>query len=1250
MTLTSTNRKSASATSAERARFDDILDQRILVIDGAMGTMMQKQGLEERDYRGTRFSGAEATLKGNHDLISITRPDVLRSIHDGFLEAGADIIETNTFSATTVAQAEYGLQDAVVDINRAAARIAREAADAWTAQTPDKPRFVAGAIGPTSKTLSLSERVDMPSFRSITFEQLKEAYAEQARTLIEEGVDLLLVETIFDTLNAKAAIRAIEEAGADIGRRPPLMLSVAITDASGRTLSGQTVDAFWNSVAHAQPLSVGVNCSLGAKDMRPYVQELSRIAPCYVSSYPNAGLPNAFGEYDEAPETTASLLAEFAESGLVDIVGGCCGTTPEHIARIAQGVAGFGTRDREGARSHESSKTWFSGLETLGIDETSGFLMVGERTNVTGSARFRKLIQANDFEAALDVALDQVRGGANLLDVNMDEGLLDSEACMTTFLNLIATEPEISRIPIMVDSSKWSVLQAGLRCLQGKGVVNSISLKEGEDDFLAKAREIKGYGAGAVVMAFDEEGQAADEDRKVEICERAYRLLVDEAGFDPRDIIFDPNILAIGTGIEEHADYAVAFIEATRRIKASCPGAKISGGVSNLSFSFRGNNVVREAIHSAFLYHAIRAGMDMAIVNAGMIQVYEDIPKDLLERVEDLIFNRRPDATERLMEFAQAMGDKGGKKREVDLSWREAPVEKRLEHALVHGIVDFIEDDTEEARQGFARPLEVIEGPLMDGMRVVGDLFGAGKMFLPQVVKSARAMKKAVAILEPYIEEEKAALLAAGGSEETEKKTGGTVVMATVKGDVHDIGKNIVGVVLGCNNYEVVDMGVMVPADQILAKAREVDADMIGLSGLITPSLDEMVFVAKEMKREGFEVPLLIGGATTSPQHTAVKIAPCYEQPVVHVHDASRSVGVVSDLLDEERRLEVKRANDEKQAKIRENWRIRQERPMLSYERALENRHAIEWRAEDVAAPSFVGRRVLRDIPLAELAPLIDWTMFFVSWELKGKFPEILDHPEQGEAARELYENAREMLDSLVENGSLRAEAVLGFWPARSEGEDIVLGAPDAPETEAARFPMLRQQQVHPDDRPNKSLADLVAPKDSGHQDHLGLFAVAIHGAEDLAKLYESDRNDYDAIMVKAIADRLAEAAAEWLHRRARIEWGHETEGDYALEDLLKERYRGIRPAFGYPACPDHSQKQLHFDLLEAGEIGCALTDHMAMTPAASISGFYFGHPEAKYFGVGRLDRDQVEDYAERAGMALAEAERWLAPWLAYDV
>jgi 5-methyltetrahydrofolate--homocysteine methyltransferase len=1217
----------------------EILARRILVLDGAMGTMLQRENLVEEDFRGERFKDAQKLLKGNYDLISVTRPDLLRSVHDEYFAAGADIIETNTFSGTSVAQSEYGLEWAAREINLCAARVARQSADHWSARTPDRPRFVAGAMGPTARTLSLSPKVEDPAFRAVTFAQLEAAYKEQVLALLEGGVDLLLVETIFDTLNAKAALFAIDKACAEFGRRPPVMLSVAITDASGRTLSGQTIDSFWNSVAHAQPFSVGVNCSLGAKEMRPYVAELSKIAPCYVSSYPNAGLPNAFGEYDEAPETTGALLGEFAGSQIVDIVGGCCGTTPEHIRAIAERVANRPMRDRATPAERRQGRAFFTGLETLTVDETTNFVIIGERTNVSGSARFRKLIEAGDFEAAVEVAVQQVRSGANVLDVNMDAGMLDSEACMRTFLNHIATEPEVARIPVMVDSSKWTVLRAGLECLQGKGIVNSISLKEGEDVFRAQAREIQRFGAGVVVMAFDEQGQATETAHKVSICQRAFRILVDEVGFAPGDVIFDPNILAIGTGIEEHANYGKNFIDAAREIRAQCPGSHISGGVSNLSFSFRGNDQVREAIHSAFLYHAIRAGMDMGIVNAGMIQVYEDIPKELLERVEDLIFNRRPDATDRLMELAATLSA-GGKKREVDLSWRNAPVAKRLAHALVHGIVDFIEVDTEEARLSFARPLEVIEGPLMDGMRIVGDLFGQGKMFLPQVVKSARAMKKAVGYLEPFMAAAKAG---------EKHKSAGKVVVATVKGDVHDIGKNIVGVVLGCNDYEVIDLGVMVPADKILEAARVHGADMIGLSGLITPSLDEMVFVAKEMARQGFDLPLLIGGATTSAQHTAVKIAPAYGLPVVHVHDASRSVGVVSDLLDPGRRVTLDAANRDKQERMREAWRTRQATPLLSHERALQNRHKIQWRAADVPTPMFIGRHVIEDFSISELVPFIDWTMFFVAWELKGKFPRILDDPEIGAAARELYDNAREVLARVVADGALTARAVYGFWPAYAEGEDIVLYHDTARSDEAARFPMLRQQTVHPDTRPNRSLADLIAPRETGLHDHMGLFAATIHGADELAAKFVADKNDYDAIIVKALADRLAEAFAEVLHARARRDWGYETKAEFTPAEMLNEEYRGIRPAFGYPACPDHSQHRAHFDLLNVAEIGGGLTEHMAMTPAASVSGFYFAHPESKYFGVGRIDKDQLVDYAKRAKLARSEAERWLRPWLAYE-
>jgi len=1239
MTIQTSKTARPRSSQETLAQLEDILARRILVLDGAMGTMLQREELTEADFRGEHFQSAEKLLKGNYDLISVTRPELLRSIHDAYFAAGADIVETNTFSATSVAQSEYGLESAVRAINLGAARAAREAADAWTLRTPDRPRFVAGAIGPTARTLSLSPKVEDPAFRAITFAQLEAAYVEQVLALLEGGVDLLLVETIFDTLNAKAALFAVDKACAEFGRRPPVMLSVAITDASGRTLSGQTVDGFWNSVAHARPFSVGVNCSLGAKEMRPYVAELSKIAPCYVSSYPNAGLPNAFGEYDEAPETTGALLGEFAASHIVDIVGGCCGTTPDHIRAIAERVAEHSTRDRRAPAESRQGKAYFSGLETLLVDESTNFVIVGERTNVSGSARFQKLIEAGDFEAAVAVAAQQVRSGANVLDVNMDAGMLDSEKCMRTFLNLIATEPEVARIPVMVDSSKWTVLRAGLECLQGKGIVNSISLKEGEAEFRRQATEIQRFGAGVVVMAFDEQGQATETAHKVAICQRAFRILTEEVGFTPGDVIFDPNILAIGTGIEEHNDYGKNFIEAAREIRKSCPGAHISGGVSNLSFSFRGNDQVREAIHSAFLYHAIRAGMDMGIVNAGMIQVYEEIPKVLLERVEDLIFNRRPEATERLMELAATLSA-GGKKREVDLSWRNAPVAKRLQHALVHGIVDFIEVDTEEARLSFTRPLEVIEGPLMDGMRVVGDLFGQGKMFLPQVVKSARAMKKAVGYLEPYMNAEKAG---------EKHRSAGKVVVATVKGDVHDIGKNIVGVVLGCNDYEVIDLGVMVPAEKILEAARVHGADMIGLSGLITPSLDEMVFVAQEMARQGLDLPLLIGGATTSSQHTAVKIAPHYGQPVVHVHDASRSVGVVSDLLDAARRKTLDAANREKQARVREAWRTRQEKPLLSQERSIGNRHTFEWRAEDVPAPTFIGRHVIDDISISELVPFIDWTMFFVAWELKGKFPNLLDDPEIGPAARELYDNAREILGQIVASGELKARGVYGFWPAHGEGEDVVLYHNTTRTEVAVRFPMLRQQQVHTDDRPNRSLADLVAPVSSGLADHVGLFAVTIHGADELAARFVADKNDYDAIIVKALADRLAEAFAEVLHARARRDWGYETKKEFTPAEILGEAYRGIRPAFGYPACPDHSQHRAHFDLLDVTEIGGGLTDHMAMTPAASVSGFYFGHPESKYFGVGRIDKDQLTDYATRAGLSRSEAERWLRPWLAYE-
>jgi len=1222
------------------AVLDGLLEQRILMIDGATGTMIQRHTLTEEDFRGERFADHPSPLKGNNDLLVLTRPDIVTGVHEAFLEAGADIIETNTFSGTAVAQADYGLQQVVYELNVEGARLARAAADEWTGRTPDRPRFVAGAIGPTNRTLSISPDVEDPSARAITFEELRSAYAEQVRGLVDGGADLLLVETIFDTLNAKAAIAAIEDEAVRTGLRLPLMLSVTITDRSGRTLSGQTIEAFWNSVSHARPFSVGINCALGAADMRPYMAELSRVAGCWTTCYPNAGLPNAFGGYDEMPEDTARELREFAGSGLVNMLGGCCGTTPEHIRAIATAVAGVPPRTRPVI----APLTRLSGLEPLTMRPEDNFLMVGERTNVTGSKRFARLILEGDYTTALEVAAEQVRNGANIIDVNMDEAMLDSERAMTTFLNMVATEPDIARAPIMVDSSKWSVIEAGLRCIQGKGIVNSISLKEGEAEFLERARAAHLYGAAMVVMAFDEEGQADTATRKVEICERAYGLLVAE-GIPPEDIIFDPNIFAVATGIEEHNRYALDFVEATRMIKERCPGAKVSGGVSNLSFSFRGNDVVREAMHSAFLLRATRAGMDMGIVNAGQLVVYEQIDEELLEHVEDVLWDRRPDATERLVELADRVKGAGAE-RVVDQAWRAGTVEERLSHALVNGITDFIEADTEEARAAYGSPLDVIEGPLMAGMSVVGDLFGAGKMFLPQVVKSARVMKRSVAYLEPFMEEEKAAAQAAGRDVEAQ----GTIVMATVKGDVHDIGKNIVGVVLGCNNYRVVDLGVMVPAERILEAAKAEKADMVGLSGLITPSLDEMVNVAAEMQRRGMHIPLLIGGATTSRQHTAVKIAPAYERPVAHVLDASRAVGVVAGFLDPGRREQVAAQVVEDQERLRVQYAERAARPLHRLEEARRRRPKIDWDASELPVPAFTGRRVLADVPLAEIVPFIDWTFFFHAWELRGKFPDVLDHPDHGEAARELYANATAMLERLVEAGELKASGVYGFWPAVSEGDDIVLFTDAGLAEEAARFPMLRQQREKADDKPQYSLADFVAPRESGRVDHVGAFALTAGiGAEDIARAFEAQHDDYSAIMAKALADRLAEAFAEMLHRRARREWGYAADEDLSREDLIAERYRGIRPAFGYPACPDHLPKRRLFDLLGAEDVGMSLSESLAMLPAASVSGIYLQHPEARYFAVGRVGRDQVEDYARRMGMPLDEIERWLAPNLGYE-
>ncbi|XVV14847.1 methionine synthase [Actinoplanes sp. CA-131856] len=1200
------------------AELKRLLGERILVLDGAWGTMLQGAGLGPEDYRGDMIPADHPQdVTGDPDLLILTRPDVILDVHRQYLAAGADITTTNTFTATSIAQADYGLEHLVRDMNVKAAQLARQAAD-----EAGGTRFVAGSVGPLNVTLSLSPKVDDPAYRAVTFDQVKAAYAEQIAALAEGGVDLLLIETIFDTLNAKAAVAAAREVAPDL----PLWISVTIVDLSGRTLSGQTVEAFWRSIERAEPLVVGVNCSLGATEMRPHVTDLARLSNVYVASHPNAGLPNAFGGYDEQPAETAALVKGFIDDGLVNIVGGCCGTTPAHIGQIALAARGATPR----VINPPAETTRFSGLEPFAIGPDTGFVMIGERTNVTGSAKFRRLIEADNYQGAVDVALDQVRGGANLLDVNMDADLLDSEQAMTTFLNLIATEPEVARIPVMIDSSKWSVLEAGLKCVQGKGVVNSISLKEGEEPFLEHARKIRDFGAGVVVMAFDEQGQADTRDRKVEICGRAYDLLVNVAGFAPDDIIFDPNVLAVATGIAEHNGYAKAFIEALPLIKERCPGARTSGGISNLSFSFRGNDVVREAMHSAFLFHAVKAGLDMGIVNAGQLAVYQDIPADLLELVEDVLFDRRPDATDRLVKFASTVTGKG-KQREVDLSWREAPVAERLSYALVHGIVDFIEDDTEEARQQFARPLEVIEGPLMDGMKVVGDLFGSGKMFLPQVVKSARVMKRSVAYLEPYMEAEKEQARLEGRVETSRGQ--GKVVLATVKGDVHDIGKNIVGVVLGCNNYEVIDLGVMVPAAKILDTAVAEGADVIGLSGLITPSLDEMVAVGAEMQRRGLKLPLLIGGATTSKQHTAVRIAPAYEASTVHVLDASRVVGVVSDLLDPDRAEKLDVANRADQERLREQHANRHAQPLLTLEQARANREEVDF--GDLPTPAFTGVRDVQPT-IAQLREMIDWQFLFLAWELKGKYPAILEQP----VARELFDDANTLLDKIIAEGSFQARGRYAFWPAHSDGDDIVLG-------NGVKFPMLRQQTQKPEGRANRSLADYIAPAGSG--DHLGGFAVAIHGAEDLAARYEAENDDYRAIMVKALADRLAEAFAEYLHLQVRRQW-FEPDAKPKLEDLHAERFRGIRPALGYPASPDHSEKKDLFDLLGTREIGVGLTESYAMTPAAAVSGLIFAHPDSRYFTVGRLGKDQIVDYAARRGMSVDEVERWLRPNLAYEI
>jgi 5-methyltetrahydrofolate--homocysteine methyltransferase len=1217
--------------------FHRLLGERVLVLDGAMGTVIQSYRLDEHDYRGERFRDWSQDLKGNNDLLVLTRPEVIGEIHRRYLEAGADIIETNTFNSNAPSQSDYGMQSLVRELNLTAAQIARRAADEVAART-GRTRFVAGALGPTNRTASLSPDVNDPGFRNITFDQLVATYAEATRALVEGGVDLILLETIFDTLNAKAALFAVRSILDELGLDLPLMISGTITDASGRTLSGQTVEAFWNSLRHARPTVIGLNCALGARQLRPYIEELSRLADCRVCAYPNAGLPNAFGEYDQSAAEMAGLIREFAASGFVNVVGGCCGTTPEHIARIADAVRGLPAR-RPAALE---PRCRLAGLEPLNIGPDSLFVNVGERTNVTGSARFRRLIEAEDYAGAVEVARQQVDNGAQVIDVNMDEGMLDSEGAMVRFLNLLAAEPDVARVPVMIDSSKWAVIEAGLKCIQGKGIVNSISLKEGEGPFLEQARLIRAYGAAVVVMAFDEQGQADSVQRKVEICRRSYSLLVERAGFPPEDIIFDPNIFAVATGIESHDRYALDYIEAAAEIRASCPHALVSGGVSNVSFAFRGNDPVREAMHSVFLYHAIRAGMAMGIVNAGQLAIYEEIRAELRERVEDVILARRSDATERLLEIAERFRGGQAERRAEEAAWRGWPVTKRLEHALVKGIDEHIVEDTEAARVELGSPLAVIEGALMDGMNVVGDLFGAGKMFLPQVVKSARVMKKAVAYLVPYLEQEQAGAA----------RSNGRIVLATVKGDVHDIGKNIVGVVLQCNNFEVIDLGVMVPADRILETARRENANMIGLSGLITPSLDEMVHVAREMTRQGFEVPLLIGGAATSPAHTAVKIDPEYGPPVVYVKDASRAVGVCQSLVsggpDGEFVQRVKREHAERRA---QHGGRRLKGPALSLEQARANRYSCDWSAYRPPVPRLLGLRSFEDIPLEELVRYIDWMPFFNAWEFAGKFPDILTDPVVGEAASNLYADARKMLKRMIAERWVRASAVVGFFPAGSVDEDIEVYTDESRETVAWTLHHLRQQKAKPEGQPHYALPDFVAPRASGVADWIGAFAVTTGiGLEEKLGEFEACHDDYSGIMLKALADRFAEALAERMHERVRREfWGYAPEERFTNDQLIREDYRGIRPAPGYPACPDHTEKATLWQMLDVERnASIRLTESYAMHPAASVSGWYFSHPESKYFAVGRIDSDQVADYARRKGLTQAEAERWLAPVIGY--
>jgi 5-methyltetrahydrofolate--homocysteine methyltransferase len=1222
--------------------------ERILVIDGAMGSLIQEYKLTEKDFRGERFKDFHRDIQGNNDILSITRPDVIEAIHRAYLEAGADIIETNTFSGTTIAQADYELEEAVYDINFESARVARKIADEFTAANPNKPRFVAGAIGPTNRTASISPDVNNPGYRAVSFDELVAAYYQQIEGLIDGGVDILLVETIFDTLNAKAAIFAIENYNETHSSVSPLpvMISGTITDASGRTLSGQTVEAFYISVAHTTNLlTVGLNCALGAAEMRPHVESLSGIASCLVHAYPNAGLPNEFGEYDQSAEQMQVFIRDFAESGFINIVGGCCGTTPDHIRAMAEAVKGLKPR----TPSVDSGNSTYSGLEPLIVRENTNFINVGERTNVTGSRAFARLIKQGDFTAALDVARSQVEGGAQVIDINMDEGLLDSEKAMVQFLNLVMSEPDIAKLPIMIDSSKFNVIEAGLKCVQGKCIVNSISMKEGEAKFIEQAKIVRKYGAAAVVMAFDEQGQADTKERKVEICARAYKILVEQVGFKPYDIIFDPNIFAVATGIEEHNEYAINFIEACREIKERCPGAKISGGVSNVSFSFRGNDKVREAMHSVFLYHATRAGMDMGIVNAGMIEVYDEIPKELLTLVEDVIFNKNPNATDALTSFAETLKGAGGKAVTKDLAWRELSLEQRITHALVRGIDEFVNEDTELARLKYPTPLSIIEGPLMDGMNVVGDLFGSGKMFLPQVVKSARVMKKAVAYLFPFIEAEK---LRTGNTDSSSK---GKILMATVKGDVHDIGKNIVGVVLGCNNFEIIDMGVMVPAEKILQRARAENVDIIGLSGLITPSLDEMVHVAKEMERQNFTIPLMIGGATTSKTHAAVKIEPNYTKGIaVHVLDASRAVAVASSLLADDPSIKKAyidnvRADYEQVRTLRGNRKSAKK--YLSLRQSRANKSKIDWSDYTPPKPSFLGTKVFENYDLAELRPYIDWTPFFQSWELHGKFPAILTDEVVGVEATKLYNDAQKMLDRIIAEGWLQAKAVIGFWEANSVHDDDIelITNNQSPIT----VHHLRQQNQKAPGQPNYCLTDWIAPKSSGKTDYIGGFATTSGiGIEKWVEAFERDHDDYNAILLKSLADRFAEAFAERMHERVRKEfWGYAQTENLSNEELVHEEYKGIRPAPGYPACPDHTEKATLWKLLKPTETaGITLTESFAMYPTAAVSGWYFSHPDAKYFGLGQISKDQVEDYAERKDFGLEEAERWLAPVLNYDV